>query len=38
MSGNILGHIKGAKYPYDLQDGTWDFSLDSVAGTGFILR
>ena len=26
MSRNFLGRIKGAKYHYDLQDGTWDFS------------
>ena len=26
MSGNFVGHIKGAKYRLDLQDGTWDFS------------
>ena len=26
MSGKFLGHIKGAKYCFDLQDGTWDFS------------
>ena len=26
MSGNFLGRIKGAKYPYNLQDGRWAFS------------
>ena len=26
MSGNFGGHIKGAKYRFVLQDGTWDFS------------
>ena len=26
MLGNFLGHIKGAKYLFELQDGTWDFS------------
>ena len=26
MSGNFVGHIKGAKYHFNLQDGTWDFS------------
>ena len=26
MSGNFLGHIKGVKYRFELQDGTWDFS------------
>ena len=26
MFGNFLSHIKAAKYRFDLQDGTWDFS------------
>ena len=26
MSGYFFSRIKGAKYPFDLQDGTWDFS------------
>ena len=26
MSGNFWGRIKGAKYRFALQDGTWDFS------------
>ena len=26
MSGNFWGRIKGAKYCFALQDGTWDFS------------
>ena len=26
MLGNFWGHIKGAKYRFALQDGTWDFS------------
>ena len=26
MSRNFWGHIKGAKYRFPLQDGTWDFS------------
>ena len=25
MSGNSLGQIKGAKYRFDLPEGTWDF-------------
>ena len=29
--------IKGAKYRFPLQDGTWDFSGDAVAGKGLIL-
>ena len=27
MSGNFGGRIKGAKYRFVLQDGTWDFSI-----------
>ena len=38
MSGNFLGHIKGAMYLVYFQNGTWDFSRDAVAGKGFILR
>ena len=26
MSGNFLDHLKGVKYRFELQDGTWDFS------------
>ena len=26
MSRNFWGRIKGAKYRFTLQDGTWDFS------------
>ena len=26
MAGNSLGHIKGTKYRFNFQDGTWDFS------------
>ena len=26
ISGNFVGHIKGAKCPFDLQFLTWDFS------------
>ena len=26
MLGNFLGRIKSAKYRFNLQDGTWDFS------------
>ena len=37
MSGNIVGRIKGAKYHFDYQDGTWYFSGDTVEGKGFIL-
>ena len=38
MPGNFVGRIKGAKYRFDLQFLTWDFSWDAVAGKGFILR
>lgn len=38
MSGHFVGRIKGAKYRFDLQFLTWDFTLDAVAGKGFILR
>ena len=36
FSGNR--RIKGAKYSFALQDGTWEFSGDAVAGKGLILR
>ena len=26
ISGTFWGHIKGVKYRFALQDGTWDFS------------
>ena len=26
MSGNFLGFIKGVKYRFEFQEGTWDFS------------
>ena len=38
MSRNFVGPIKGAKYRFDLQFLTWDFSRDDVAGKGFIFR
>ena len=34
VSGNFRGRIKGAKYRFPLQDGTWDFPGDAVAGKG----
>ena len=30
----MAGCIKGAKYRFALQDGTWDFSLEAVVGKG----
>ena len=38
MSRHFWGRIKGAKYSFALQDGTWEFSGDAVAGKGLILR
>ena len=38
ISGNFVGRITGAKCPFHLQFLTWDFSLDAVAGKGFIFR
>ena len=37
MSGNYEGPFKGAKYRIRLQFLTWVFTLDAVAGKGFIL-
>ena len=37
MPGNFVGRIKGAKYRFDLQFLTWDFTLDAVAGKGLHL-
>ena len=34
MSGNFWGRIKGAKYRFALQDGTWDFSCPGAFGLG----
>ena len=31
---NFWGRIKGAKYRFAFQDGTWDFSWDAVADKG----
>ena len=37
-SGNFSGCIKGAKYRFTLQDGTWDFPGDAIADRGLIFR
>ena len=37
VSGNFRGGTKGAKYRFPLQDATWDFPGDAVAGKGLIL-
>ena len=38
VSGKFGGRIKGAKYPFTLQDGTWDFPGDAIADRGLIFR
>ena len=38
VSGNFCANIKVANYRFKLQDGTWGFSWDAVAGKGLILR
>ena len=38
VSGNFWGHIKGGKYRFPFQEGTWDFPGDTVGGKGLILR
>ena len=36
--GDFWGRIKGAKYRFTLQDGTWDFPGDAIADRGLIFR
>ena len=38
MSGNLLSCIKGVKYLFEFQEGTWDFSRDAVLVKGLISR
>ena len=38
MSGNFWGCIKGVKYHFEFQEGTWDFSSDAAVGKGLISR
>ena len=38
VSGKFGGRIKGAKYRFTLQDGTWDFPGDAIADRGLIFR
>ena len=38
VSGKFGGRIKGAKYHFTLQDGTWDFPGDAIADRGLIFR
>ena len=37
LSGNFCCHIKGAKYRFTLQDGTWELSCYAVVGKDLIL-
>ena len=34
MSGNFWSYIKGVKYRFKFQEGTWDFSRDAALGKG----
>ena len=36
MSVNFLSCIKGVKYRFEFQEGTWDFSRDAAVGNGLI--
>ena len=36
MSGIFLSCIKGVKYRFEFQEGTWDFSRDAAVGNGLI--
>ena len=38
MSGNFLSCLKGVKYPFEAQEGRWDFSQDAAAEKGLIWR
>ena len=38
MSGNFLSCIKGVKYPFMFQEGTWYFSRDTALEKGLISR
>ena len=38
ISGNFLSCLKGVQYPFEAQEGRWDFSRDSAAERGLILR
>ena len=38
VSGKFGGRIKGVKYRFTLQDGTWDFAGDAIADRGLIFR
>ena len=36
MSGNFLDCIKGVKYRFEFQEGTWDYSKDAAVGRALI--
>ena len=38
MLGNFLSCIKGVKYPFAFQEGTWYFSRDTALEKGLISR
>ena len=38
VSGKFWGRIKGSKYHFTFQDGTWDFPWDAVADRALIFR
>ena len=38
MLGNFLSCIKGVKYRFEFQEGTWDFSPDAAVGKGLTSR
>ena len=38
MSGNFLSCLKGVKYPFEAQEGRWDFSRDAAGEKGLISR
>ena len=37
MLGNILSCIKGVKYSFKFQEGTWDFTLDATVVKGLVM-
>ena len=36
MLGNFLSCLEGVKYPFEAQDGRWNFSLDTSVERGLI--
>ena len=36
ISGTFLSCMKGVKYPFSFQEGTWDFSGDTALEKGLI--